>query len=115
MYKRTIGFGLAASLIAGAAALVLPTRTAHADGADLTIHNETGTDVDIIIFDGDDSVHKDGKGGKAVGGHLKNKESGTAKVKFCKFSIVLVHGNDAWHKEFHDCKVTDITISSGDK
>ena len=114
MHKRTIGFGLAASLIAGAAALILPVRPAQAEGADLTIHNETGVDVDIMLFDGDDHVHKDGKGG-IVAGHLKNHEKGTAKVKHCKFSIVLVHGNDAWHKEFHDCKVTDITIGTSDK
>ena len=114
MSKRTIGFGLAATLIAGAGALLLSSSPAKADsGADLHIHNKTGTTVEVYIFE-DDSVHKDKKGG-THSGDLKDGETGTAHVKTCKFSIVLFHDKDAYHAEFHDCKITDITITGSNK
>lgn len=114
MNKRTIGFGLATTLLAGAAALLFSSSPARAgDGADLTIWNETGTDVEVYVFE-DSKVHKDKKGG-IHSGDLKTGEKGTAHVKACKFSLVLFHGADAYHAEFTDCKITDIHIKASNK
>jgi len=114
MFKRPIGFGLAATLIAGAGALLLSaTPAAAGDGADLHIHNKTGTSVEVYIFE-DTSVHKDRSGG-LHSGDLKDGETGTAHVKACKFSIVLFHEKDAYHAEFKDCSITDITIGASNK
>lgn len=82
-------------------------------GADLHIHNKTGSDVELYIFE-DTSVHKDRSGGLHAG-DIKNGETGTAHVKACHFAIVLFHGNDAYHQEFKDCSVTDITITAANK
>jgi hypothetical protein len=114
MQKRTIGFGLAATLLAGAASFLVSSAPAQAaDGADLTIWNETGTDVEIWIFE-DAKVHKDKAGGLHTG-DLKKDEHGTAHVKACKFSIVLFHASDAYHAEFTDCRITDIHIKASNK
>jgi hypothetical protein len=114
MRTRTIGLGLAASLTAGLAAVLLSSAPAAAGtGADLKIHNETGTNVEVYIFE-DDSVHKD-KANGVHSGDLKNHETGVAHVKACKFSVVLFHDKDAYHAEFHDCSVTDITIKATNK
>jgi hypothetical protein len=79
-------------------------------GADLHIHNKTGSDVEVYVFE-DSSVHKSRDGG-AHSGDLKNGETGTAHVTACHFSVVLFHGNDSYHSEFSDCSITDITISA---
>ncbi|APR86162.1 Hypothetical protein A7982_11511 [Minicystis rosea] len=114
MLKRTVGFGLAATLIAGAGAFFFSSAPAKAsEGADLHIHNKTGTSVEVYIFE-DDKVHKDRSGG-LHSGDLKDGETGTAHVKACKFSIVLFHEKDAYHAEFHDCHITDITITGSNK
>ena len=36
-------------------------------------------------------------------------------MKACKFSIVLFHEKDAYHAEFKDCAITDITIGASNK
>lgn len=82
-------------------------------GADLHIHNKTGVDVELYIFE-DDKVHR-GKSGGLHAGDLHDGETGTAHVKACRFAIVLFHGADAYHAEFHDCAITDITIGAGNK
>jgi hypothetical protein len=82
-------------------------------GADLHIHNKTGSDVELYIFE-DDTVHKSRAGGLHAG-DLKKGETGTAHVKACHFAVVLFHGNDAYHAEFKDCSITDITISAANK
>jgi len=82
-------------------------------GADLHIHNKTGSDVELYIFE-DEAVHKTRAGGLHAG-DIKNGETGTAHVKACHFAIVLFHGNDAFHGEFKDCSITDITISASNK
>ncbi len=114
MHTRTIGIGFVASLAAGIGALLLSSAPAAAGtGADLKIHNETGTNVEVYIFE-DASVHKD-KANGLHSGDLKNHETGVAHVKACKFSIVLFHDKDAYHKEFTDCSITDITITASNK
>jgi hypothetical protein len=116
MKKRTLGLSLATTLLAGAAALLAAATPAPAqagEGADLTIWNETGTDVEVYIFE-DTKVHKD-KAGGAHSGDLKKGEHGTAHVKACKFSVVLFHGGDAYHAEFTDCHITDIHIKASNK
>jgi hypothetical protein len=82
-------------------------------GADLHIHNQTGSDVELYIFE-DDAVHRSKSGG-AHAGDLRNGETGTAHVKACRFAIVLFHDKDAYHAEFHDCSVTDITIGAANR
>ena len=114
MLKRTVGFGFVTTLLAGAAAFLLSSSAAQAaDGADLTIWNETGTDVELWLFE-DGKVHKDKKAGVHAG-DLKAGGKGTAHVKACKFSIVLFHDADAYHAEFSDCKITDIHIKAANK
>ena len=109
--------------VAGAAPLMLALGFAGAadaaeqpiplSGADLHIHNHTGHDVELYIFE-DDKVHRSKSGGLHAG-DLHDGETGTAHVKACHFAVVLFHGNDAYHAEFHDCSITDITISSSNK
>jgi hypothetical protein len=79
-------------------------------GADLHIHNHTGSDVEVYVFE-DEKVHKSRAGG-VHSGDLKNGETGTAHVKACHFSVVLFHGDDAYHSEFKDCSITDINITA---
>jgi hypothetical protein len=99
------------------AALAAPALTsspaAAASGADLHIHNKTGTDVELYIFE-DDRVHRDRAGGIHAG-DLHDGDTATAHVKACKFAIVMFHGSDAYHAEFHDCSITDITITASNK
>jgi hypothetical protein len=114
MKKSTIGFGFAAAFVAGFAALMTASTPAIAENTKLTIHNATGTDVDVAVFEDDSPNHRDSKGGISAG-HIKDGESASATVKTCKFAIVLKHGDDIYHGEFHDCKVTDITITNKNK
>ena len=114
MRNRILGLGFVASLAAGIGAVLLSAApVAAGTGADLKIHNNTGTNVEVYIFE-DDSVHKD-KANGTHSGDLKNGEVGVAHVKACKFSVVLFHDKDAYHAEFHDCSVTDITITAKNK
>jgi hypothetical protein len=114
MRTRVLGLGLVASLTAGFAAMLFSSAPAAAGtGADLKIHNETGTNVEVYIFE-DDAVHKN-KANGLHSGDLKNHETGVAHVKACKFSVVLFHDSDAYHAEFHDCSTTDITITAKNK
>lgn len=114
MKNRTIGLGLATVFAAGAAALMFSSApAAAATGADLTIWNDTGTDVEIYIFE-DERVHKT-KAGGVHAGDLAKGAHGSAHVKACKFSIVLFHGADAYHKEFTNCSITDIHIAAANK
>jgi hypothetical protein len=115
MYTRTIGFGLAAVLAAGMGAFLTVAGPAYADGATLTVHNDTGEDVDVFIFTDDSETHKNGDGAQLKGGHLKNGEAGKLEVKVCHFAVILQNGNDVFHKEFHDCKITDIHLTNSDK
>jgi hypothetical protein len=113
MKKRSIGIGLAVSALAGLTAALVPIAPAKAAGADLTIHNDTGTDVDVYIAEGENAKH--GDKGEVKGAHIKNGEHATGHVTLCKFHVFLVHGEDVYHKQFTDCSITDIHIGSDRK
>jgi hypothetical protein len=108
---------VAASLTLGAftygGTAAADSRPIPTAGADLHIHNHTGTNVELYIFE-DDKVHRDRSGGNHSG-DLKDGETGTAHVKACHFAVVLFHEKDAYHAEFHDCSITDITITAANK
>lgn len=108
-----LGALLHGSRAIAATAGAAPDTAILTGGADLHIHNKTGTDVELYIFE-DDAVHKSRSGGFHAG-DLKAGETGTAHVKACHFAIVLFHDNDAFHAEFKDCSITDITISKTNK
>jgi hypothetical protein len=106
----------AAALPSRALADATPTREqtpVTLAGADLHIHNKTGKHVELYIFE-DDRVHKTRAGGVHAG-DLNDGETGTAHVKACHFAVVLFAGNDAYHAEFKDCSITDITITASNK
>jgi hypothetical protein len=112
MNLKSLGIALALTLCAPVASTTLAEGTALASsGADLHIHNKTGESVELWIFE-DDKVHTSRAGGVHAG-DLADGETGTAHVKACHFSVVLFHGKDAYHAEFHDCAITDITITAG--
>jgi hypothetical protein len=107
-----LALALFASGAADASEPVQPTAI-PTSGADLHIHNKTGVDVELYIFE-DDKVHR-AKSGGVHAGDLHDGETGTAHVKACHFAVVLFHGSDAYHAEFHDCTITDITITASNK
>jgi hypothetical protein len=95
--------------LAAAGAFVF-SGTAHAgDGEDMNVHNKTGHEVLVFMFDGDAS-HLDESGGTQFA-HLKNGESAVAHVPHCKFSILLVDHDDVWHAELHDCHSNELTFT----
>jgi hypothetical protein len=91
--------------------LVLPQagRAQH-DGEDVNVHNKTGHEVVVFLFD-DDHVHLNEEGGSQIA-QLKDGESAVAHVPHRKFSILLVDDEDIWHAEFHDCHSTDMTFTA---
>lgn len=80
------------------------------NGEDLNIHNKTGHEVLVFLFQ-DDHPHLSEEGGVQIG-HLMNNESVVAHVPNCSFSVLLVDHEDIWHGEFHDCKSTDFTFTA---
>ena len=98
---------LALTTLAGRA--IADDHAAH-DGEDLNVHNKTGHEVVVFLFQ-DDSVHTNEKGGVQFA-HIKDAESAVAHVPHCKFSVLLVDHDDIWHAEFHDCHSTDMTFTS---
>ncbi|MCX5743089.1 MAG: hypothetical protein NT062_11415 [Proteobacteria bacterium] len=79
------------------------------DGEDLNVHNNTGHEVVVFLFQ-DDKVHLDETGGVQFA-HIKTGESAVAHAPHCKFSVLLVDHEDVWHAEFHDCHSTDMTFT----
>jgi hypothetical protein len=79
------------------------------DGIDMNLHNRTGHEVLVYLFN-DDHVHLNEQGGTQFA-HLKNNESAIAHAPHCKYSILLVDKNDVWHAEFHDCHSADVTFT----
>lgn len=79
------------------------------DGEDLNVHNNTGHEVVVFLFN-DDGDHKDESGGTQFA-HLKDKESAVAHAPHCKFGIMLVDHDDVWFAEVHDCHSTDLTFT----
>lgn len=86
-----------------------PTTLMAQDGDDINVHNNTGHRVDVFLFM-DDQVHTDVNGGVQFSS-LNNGESAVAHVTGCKFSIVLVDGQDVWHGEYHDCNTLDFVFT----
>lgn len=105
MKLNAIAVALGAFLLIAAAPVVKA-----ADGEDLTVINKTGRTVTAFLFT-DDAVHDDEHGG-AQFGTLKNGQSAVAHVPTCKFSILLVDGEDIWHWELHDCTTPSITFTN---
>lgn len=95
--------------IAFAALAGLGTTALAGDGEDLTVHNNTGHEVVVFLFQ-DAKVHLSSDGGTQFA-HIKNGESAVAHVPHCNFGIVLVDHEDVWHAEFHDCHSTDYTFT----
>ena len=82
-------------------------------GEELTVHNNTGHEAVIFLFQ-DDHVHLDEGGGTQVAA-ISNGKAAVAHVPNCTFSILLVDHEDVWHAEFHDCHSTDLTFTKDDK
>ena len=82
----------------------------HHEGEELNVHNHTGHEVVVFLFQ-DDHVHLDEGGGTQLA-HIKDGESAVAHVPNCKFSILLVDHDDVWHAELHDCSSTELTFST---
>ncbi|MBV9243132.1 MAG: hypothetical protein JO314_14125 [Acidobacteria bacterium] len=105
-------------LIAGAAVVVgvavaafwMPKTAGAHDGEEMNVHNHTGHEVVVFLFD-DAEVHLNEHGGVQFA-DLKDGESAVAHVPHCTFSVVLVDHEDIWHAEFHDCHSTDMTFTS---
>ena len=100
-----LALALTASTLAGRA---FADDKAH-DGEDLNVHNKTGHEVLVFLFQ-DDKVHLDEAGGTQFA-HIKDGESAVAHVPHCKFAVLLVDHDDVWHAEFHDCHSTDMTFT----
>jgi hypothetical protein len=109
MKLSSLGIALAFGLTLAGSTLA-PGSARAEGGADLHVHNKTGHSVELWIFE-DDKVHKTRAGGVHAG-DLKNGETGVAHVKACHFAVVLFDHDEAYHAEFHDCSITDITITS---
>ena len=97
-----------------AAAITTTTNTSLADGPahdgeELNVHNNTGHEVVVFLFQ-DDHVHLNETGGVQVAA-IHDKGSAVAHVPHCKFSVILVDHDDIWHAEFHDCHSTDMTFT----
>ena len=105
MKKFTLSaFALALTAVAG-----FGTTALADDGETLHVHNKTGHEVVVFLFQ-DAKVHLSSDGGVQFA-HIKNGESADAKVPHCNFGVVLVDHEDVWHAEFHDCHSTDMTFT----
>lgn len=97
------------SVIALVSFLAVPAAAQENTGEDINVHNNTGHNVDVFLFQ-DAQVHLDISGGVQFA-HLGNGESGVAHVPQCIFSFVLIDGQDLWHAEFQDCNTLDVTFT----
>ena len=79
------------------------------EGEALKIHNQTGHEVAVFLFQ-DSHPHLSAEGGIQAA-HLKAGESADAHVPSCEFSVVLMDHEDVWHSEYHDCHSTDLTFT----
>jgi hypothetical protein len=92
-----------------AASSLSSVALANPDGEDLNVHNKTGHEVLVFLFQ-DAKIHLNETGGVQFA-HIKDGESAVAKVPHCTFSVVLVDHEDVWHAEFTDCHSTDLTFT----
>lgn len=91
-------------------ALVAGNARSETAGTDMNIHNKTGQEVAVFVFQ-EGGVHVDEAGGTQLA-VLKNGESAVAHVPDCEFSILLADEDEVWHAEFDDCKSTDLTFNA---
>lgn len=91
-------------------ALAAGTARSEAAGEDIKVHNNTGHEVAVFIFQ-EGGVHADESGGTQFA-TLKNGESAVAHVPDCEFAVLLVDDEDVWAAEVHDCTSTDLTFSA---
>ncbi len=96
------------TLALAAAVIALPAVSRANDGEEMNVHNNTGHEVVVFLFQ-DADVHTNEHGGVQFA-HLADGESAVAHVPHCTFSILLVDHNDVWHAEFHDCHSTDLVF-----
>ena len=104
--RSMLSLALAAAgsfIFAGAA------RAEEHAGEDMNVHNKTGHEVLVFLFQ-DDHVHLDEAGGVQLAS-LHDGDSAVAHVPNCQFAILLVDHEDIWHAEFHDCHSTDMTFT----
>src|SRR5258708_3894513 len=99
---------LALTFAAAAAFAFTGTSRADHDGEEMNVHNNTGHEVVVFLFN-DAKVHVDEHGGVQFA-HLHDGESAVAHVPHCTFSILLVDAHDVWHAEFNDCHSTDLVF-----
>jgi len=98
------------TLALAAAVIALPaiSRADEHEGEEMNVHNNTGHEVVVFLFQ-DADVHTNEHGGTQFA-HLADGESAVAHVPHCTFSILLVDHQDIWHAEFHDCHSTDLVF-----
>jgi hypothetical protein len=102
--------GNAVAAVAAVGLSMFASSTARADeGAALKVHNQTGHEVAVFLFQ-DSHPHLSPEGGIQAA-HLKSGESADAHVPNCDFSVVLVDHEDIWHAEYKDCHSTDLTFT----
>ncbi len=83
---------------------------ALADGENMNLHNKTGQTVAVFLFN-DTNVHLSETGGVSQG-TLANGASVVVHTTSCAFSILVINRTVGWHFEFHDCKSTDLTVTT---
>jgi hypothetical protein len=101
--------GLLPMAFAAVAAFVCSGQARANDGEEMNVHNHTGHEVLVFLFQ-DADVHLDEHGGVQFA-HLHDGESAVAHVPHCTFAVVLFDHDDVWHAEFHDCHSTDLTFT----
>jgi hypothetical protein len=99
----------AAFAAASTTSIALADDHAGHDGEELNVHNNTGHEVVVFLFQ-DAAIHLNETGGVQVAA-IHDKASAVAHVPHCTFSVVLVDHEDIWHAEFHDCHSTDMTFT----
>ncbi len=104
--------GSSSLMLAATLSLTLAAGIARSEGAgeDIKVHNNTGHEVAVFIFQ-EGGVHADESGGTQFA-TLKNGESAVAHVPDCDFSVLLVDDEDIWHAEMNDCTSTDLTFNA---
>src|SRR5438094_2680629 len=101
MKLRNLSFALAFTFASAVAVVGTRSALAEHEGEDMNVHNHTGHEVVVFLFQ-DADVHTDEHGGTQFA-HLQEGESAVAHVPHCTFSILLVDHEDVWHAEMHDC------------
>jgi hypothetical protein len=106
---KTVYRMLCAVVASLAIGVAFGTVDAAGGSSDMYVHNHTGHEAVVYHFK-DDKVHLDSTGGTQLG-RLKDGESLTVHLKNCTFSIVLIAGEDVWHREFRNCDSTDVSFN----